>query len=99
MWLSVALFVFFALGAKVALAAAVLYLLLPRRERCACCDGETVATRPHRSVGWLMRAARLESRWCPACGQTELARGDRDHRVWVGEPLPSPAPRPAAPRV
>lgn len=85
MLFAILLFGFFAIGVKVVLALAVLYALLPARSTCAACDGETVALRSPRGARWFYRAARLQQRWCPACGLSQHARDTGPGaRVWVG---------------
>lgn len=90
------LFFFVALGAKLLLALATIYLLFPADPACAECDGETLAVRPA-YVGRLLAlvtAGRLQWRWCPRCGSEGFARVPRARAA--GAPLPSrsaPTPR------
>lgn len=90
-----ALFFFLALGAKLGLALAMIYLLFPSDRTCNRCDGETLLLQLSRPNHWLSRLClgTLQRRWCPGCGWEGYARSA------APASLPSPAPgRPAAPR-
>jgi hypothetical protein len=70
------LFLFVAFGAKLVLAVAMIYLLLPADPRCTECDGDTLLLRMGplgRTVSWLL-LGRIQRRWCPRCGWEGMAR-------------------------
>lgn len=90
-------FAFAALGSKVMLGLAVVYGLLPEAGACSRCDGETTAVEPPAGTRTLAHWLRLQSRWCPHCGESFLARGSHPPRLWVGRPDAGPAPEPAEP--
>ena len=73
------LFIMVAFGAKVILAAMMIYLLFATDRECPSCDGETVAIQfgpVGRLVAWVY-LGRLHRRWCPRCGWEGFARGHR----------------------
>jgi hypothetical protein len=74
-----ALFIFLAMGAKLLLALAMIYLLLPSDRRCNHCDGDTLLMQAGRSGRFLARlcGGTVSRRWCPACGWEGLARCSR----------------------
>lgn len=92
-WIS---FFFVAFGAKVVLALATIYLILPAERSCVQCDADTIPVRmgpAGRLLAWAMRGT-VERRWCPRCeweGMTRAPRGGRDA-------LPVPAVRTRARR-
>lgn len=76
------LFFFLAFGAKVVLAFAMIYLLLPAERSCSECDGETLPLQMG-IVGRSFSAVTLgvvQRRWCPRCGWEGLTRTGRRNR-------------------
>jgi hypothetical protein len=70
------LFFFVAFGAKLLLAGAMIYLLLPRDAECSECGEATLLLRasvPGR-IGYALAFGRVQRRWCPRCGWEGLAR-------------------------
>jgi hypothetical protein len=69
-------FFFIAFGAKLLLACAMIYLLIPASRTCDRCDCETIPTQ----MGAPGRAARaltfgsLQRRWCPRCEWEGMTR-------------------------
>jgi hypothetical protein len=63
------LFFFVALGAKLLLALATIYLLFPTERGCVGCDHDTLLVRPEMIGRMLERVSRgrLQWRWCPHC--------------------------------
>jgi hypothetical protein len=92
-WLS---FFFVAFGAKLLLALATIYLILPGERSCVQCDGETVAVRMGPAGRLLAAALRgtVERRWCPRCGWEGMSRAPRGGR----EPALVPGVAPGARR-
>jgi hypothetical protein len=84
------LFFFIAMGAKFVLALLMIYLLLPGDDRCMDCDADTLLLGGDRAALFVTRTlrARLQRRWCPACGGESLARP-----VLQRSQTPEPAPR------
>ncbi len=70
------LFFFIAFGAKVLLAFAMVYLLLPTDTSCSQCDEETllIRTNPVGRAGFALSFGRVQLRWCPRCGWEGLTR-------------------------
>jgi hypothetical protein len=70
------LYFFVAFGAKVILAFAMIYILLPSETSCAQCDEETLLIRTNRlaRMGFALSLGRVQLRWCPRCGWEGLAR-------------------------
>jgi hypothetical protein len=70
------LFLFIAVGAKLWLALAMIYLLFPADQRCNNCDEETLLMQPSRASRWIavLCLGTLQRRWCPACGWEGYAR-------------------------
>ena len=70
------LFFFVAFGAKVVLAFAMIYLLLPSDRSCSQCDEETLLIRTNRAgrIGFALSKGLVQWRWCPKCGWEGLAR-------------------------
>jgi ribosomal protein S27AE len=88
------LFFFLTVGAKLVLAALMIFLLLPSDRRCSRCDEETLLMRPTRlgrAGAWLSRG-RVQRRWCPRCGWEGLARWRRERYSQAGLALDSTAP-------
>jgi hypothetical protein len=87
------LFFFVTVGAKLILALAMIYLLLPTDRHCADCEEETLLMEGSRVVRFVCRLwpGRLQRRWCPRCGREGFARP-----VLRG-PAPEPAPRTRTP--
>lgn len=73
------IFFFVTVGAKLALALLMIYLLLPSDGRCSQCDEETLWLRSGGAGRLAQRLflGRVQRRWCPACGWTGLARRAR----------------------
>jgi hypothetical protein len=90
------LFFFLAMGAKLLLALAMIYLLLPSDRCCNQCDEETMLLQLSRGNRWLSRLCldTLQRRWCPACGWEGYARSlTSSHRTApaaMGRPSPHP---------
>src|SRR5690606_13161855 len=63
------IFFFVTVGAKLALALVMIYLLLPPNQRCGECEGETLLMEGHALVKLVTRwsPGRLQRRWCPRC--------------------------------
>ena len=81
-------FFFVAFGAKVVLAAAMIYLIFPAERTCSACDGETLPVRMGaggRAVSRLTMG-RLQRRWCPRCGWEGLTRTGRLNRPGTFRP-------------
>lgn len=78
-WIS---FFFVAFGAKVVLALATIYLILPEERSCVHCDADTLSVRMGPAGRLLARAmlGTVERRWCPSCGWEGLARAPRGGR-------------------
>jgi hypothetical protein len=76
MWYHWVLFIFVAFVAKVLLAFAMIYILLPNERSCAQCDGETLLIRGNRlsRIGSALTLGRVQWRWCPRCEWEGLAR-------------------------
>lgn len=73
------LFFFVAFGAKLVLAAIMIYLLLPTDPRCSRCDGETLLLQMGavgRAVSRLLLGT-VQRRWCPRCGWEGMGRASR----------------------
>ena len=72
-------FFFVAFGSKVLLAAATIYLLLPKERQCDECDGETIPIRMGAVARGFSRvfAGKVQRRWCPQCGWEGLTRTGR----------------------
>lgn len=70
------LFFFVTVGAKLVLALAMIYLLLPTDRSCSMCDEETFLLEQHALVRIVSRLTpgRLQRRWCPRCGREGFAR-------------------------
>lgn len=70
------IFFFVTVGAKLALALVMIYLLLPTNQRCGECEGETLLMEGHALVKLVTRwsPGRLQRRWCPRCGREAFAR-------------------------
>ncbi len=70
------LFFFLTVGAKLVLALAMIFLLLPSDARCNQCDGDTLLIRTNRPgrLGSRLSFGRVQWRWCPGCGWEGLAR-------------------------
>lgn len=91
------LFFFVAFGAKVILAFAMIYFLLPSDRFCGECSGETLLMQGNRLVRTVFRLTRghMQQRWCPGCGWEGLARRAprlRTALVRQAEPRRAPAP-------
>lgn len=71
------------LGSKVVLALIFIYYLLPDERGCAACGGETIRL-VTRGIWRVLGSARLQRRWCPACGRSALARSGRVSGTRVG---------------
>ena len=87
------LFFFLTVGAKLVLALAMIYLLLPTDRRCGECNGETLLVEGHRLVRITTQwtPVRLQRRWCPRCGRESFARpqlGERPDGLRPGRPVP-----------
>lgn len=67
---------FVTVGAKLLLALAMIYLLIPTDRRCSACDEETLLMRVNRvgRIGSRITRGRVQWRWCPRCGWEGLAR-------------------------
>ena len=89
-------FAFASLGSKVLLGLGVVYVFLPDERQCSRCDAETTVIESPRGLRTIAAWARVQSRWCPRCGETCLARGAPPPRLWVGRPDKDGAPPPAA---
>ncbi|MGH7458408.1 MAG: hypothetical protein ACREKN_04890 [Longimicrobiaceae bacterium] len=78
------LFMFVAVGAKVLLALATIYLLLPADSRCSACDGETLLLQPGGVMRLVERLSRqrVQRRWCPRCGREGVTRTPRGAPRW-----------------
>jgi hypothetical protein len=74
MALEMALFFFVLLGSKILLGAVAVYMLLPQDSRCVLCDAEMLPITVPRGADPLLRALRLQRRWCMECGAETLAR-------------------------
>lgn len=70
------IFFFITVGAKLVLALAMIYLLLPTDRRCSDCNEETLLIEEHFLVRLATRftPGRLQRRWCPGCGDEAFAR-------------------------
>ena len=90
-------FGFVVLGSKVVFGFAVVWGLLPGVESCSTCDGETTPVEAPRGLRALFAWLRIQSRWCPSCGESFLARGARPPMLYVGAPKSEPRPRPVEP--
>lgn len=90
-------FGFVALGSKVILGFIAVYALLPEADVCSRCDGETTRIEVPAPLRAITEAVRVQSRWCPRCGESFLARGPRPPRLWVGAPERQPGPPPTKP--
>jgi len=92
------LFFFIAVGAKLILAAAMIYLLLPTDRRCSQCDEETILIRPHGigRVGSWLSLGWVQWRWWPRCGWEGMTRRRREPnpRAGSGSPSTPTAPTP-----
>lgn len=82
------LFFFVTVGAKLLLAAVMIYLLLPTDRRCSRCDEDTLLMRPRTAgrIGSRLSRGRVQWRWCPRCGWEGLARRGPDPSPHAGEP-------------
>ena len=86
-----------ALGSKLILAMWIVWVLLPGERECSVCDGETSALEPRYGLRTLARWAGVQSRWCPRCGDSYLARRSHPPLLWVGRRDAESAPGPTAP--
>ncbi len=88
------LFFFVTVGAKLVLAALMIYLLLPTDRRCSRCDDDTLLMRPSRfgRIGSRLTLGRVQWRWCPRCGWEGLARRGADPSPSAGVPRDSTTP-------
>lgn len=70
------LFFFVTVGAKLVLAAVMIYFLLPADRRCSECDEETLLMGGSRGgrLGARLLLGRIQWRWCPRCGWEGLSR-------------------------
>lgn len=70
------LFFFLAFGAKLVLALAMIYFILPTDRTCVHCDEDTLLIRANRMgrVAFAFSLGRVQWRWCPRCGWEGLAR-------------------------
>jgi hypothetical protein len=87
-------FFFIAFGSKVVLAMAMIYMLLPLDRSCSRCDSDTLLIRPNRlgRIASALSFGRVQWRWCPSCGQENLARRappPREPRARVVERTPT----------
>ncbi|HEX6588036.1 MAG TPA: hypothetical protein VF039_03355 [Longimicrobiales bacterium] len=87
-------FGFAALGSKVLLSAWIIWIFLPSDVECGRCDGLTAQVEARRGLRTIHRWCRIQQRWCPACGEHFLARGQRPPRIFVGAPTPPKRPGP-----
>lgn len=78
------------LGSKVLLGLAMVYLFLPDSDRCCRCDGLTAGLQSPRGLRRIAAWMRVQSRWCPHCGERFLARRRRPPLLWVGEAASPP---------
>jgi hypothetical protein len=90
------LFLFIAVGAKLWLALAMIYLLFPADQRCNNCDEETLLMQPSRASRWMavLCLGTLQRRWCLACGWEGYARcapRAAGARGRIGSPRAAPA--------
>ena len=78
------LFFFVTVGAKLILALAMIYYLLPSDRTCSECDGETLLMGGNRASRLRSRLflGKVQWRWCPRCGWEGMSRR-------VVEPPPS----------
>ena len=76
MWYHWLFFFFIAFGAKVLLAFAMIYLLLPADTECSQCGDTTLLIRANRigRAGFALTRGRVQWRWCPVCRWEGLAR-------------------------
>lgn len=72
MLVDLTLFFFVLLGSKLLLGAVAVYLLLPRYTQCAVCDAETLPLVHARGTSRVLRAMRLQRRWCMECRRESL---------------------------
>ena len=70
------LFFFVTVGAKLILALAMIYYLLPGDRFCSECDGETLLLGGNRGARLRARLflGRVQWRWCPRCGWEGMSR-------------------------
>src|SRR5687767_3984843 len=69
------LFLFFVLlGSKIVIGAVAIYLLLSRDATCVTCDAEMLPIEHPRGTIRLLRALRLQRRWCMECQRGALTR-------------------------
>lgn len=76
MWYYYLLFFFVTVGAKLVLALAMIYFLLPSERTCSECDGETLLLGGSRGARFRTRLffGRVQWRWCPRCGWEGMSR-------------------------
>lgn len=87
-------FVLATIGVKVLLALVAIYYLLPADRRCTACDSETLPLVTGRGLRMVYGMLRLQKRWCPGCGRVDLARQDKQPRIFVGPVAPETAGQP-----
>lgn len=67
-------FLFGAVISKLAIAAVVIYYLVPREDSCMICGERSLPLRASSWAQGFARLLRLQRRWCPGCGHVALAR-------------------------
>lgn len=75
------LFFFLTVGAKLVMAAVMIYYLLPVDRRCSHCDEETLLMGGDGGARFRDRIflGRVQRRWCPRCGWEGSTRRARPH--------------------
>lgn len=92
---AVLLFAFVALGSKVLLGLAIVYVFIPESRECSHCDRDTTIVEAPWGLRTIAARIRVQRRWCPACNESFVARGQRPARVWVGPVDARPSTTPA----
>ena len=88
---AVLLFAFAALGSKVLLGLAIVYVFIPEARECSRCDRDTAIVEAPRGLRTVFAWIRVQRRWCPGCGESFLARGTQPARLWVGPAAARPS--------
>lgn len=88
-------FLFVAAGAKLILAAVMIYLILPKDRECSQCSGQTLLLGGNRAARFRSRLflGRIQRRWCPRCGWEGMTRRVTEDELSEDSALAHPSTR------